>query len=76
MSTPSFERQMTILIDTPKSYSVEQKRELYDEVYALLDAKRNELEIANITHTYRRGSGQKPATLQFDNDILVSITYG
>jgi len=26
--------------------------------------------------TYRRGSGQKPATLQFDQDTLVSITYG
>jgi HAE1 family hydrophobic/amphiphilic exporter-1 len=57
-STPSFERQMTILIDTPKSYSVEQKRELYDEVYALLDEKRDELEIANITHTFQRGSGR------------------
>jgi HAE1 family hydrophobic/amphiphilic exporter-1 len=57
-STHSFERQMTILIDTPKSYSVEQKRELYDEVYALLDGRREELEIANITHTFRRGSGR------------------
>jgi HAE1 family hydrophobic/amphiphilic exporter-1 len=57
-STPSFERQMTILIDTPKSYTVEQKRELYDEVYALLDGNRDELEIANITHTFRRGSGR------------------
>lgn len=26
--------------------------------------------------TYRRGSGQKPATLEFDQDRLVSITYG
>jgi len=25
--------------------------------------------------TYRRGSGQKPATLEFDQDRLVSITY-
>jgi HAE1 family hydrophobic/amphiphilic exporter-1 len=57
-STPSFERQMSILIDTPKSFSVEQKRELYDEVYALLDARRDELEIANITHTFRRGGGR------------------
>ncbi len=54
----SFERQMTVLVDTPKSYSVEQKRELYDEFYSLLDEKRDELEIANITHTFRRGSGR------------------
>lgn len=26
--------------------------------------------------TYRRGSGQKPATLEFDQDRLVRITYG
>jgi HAE1 family hydrophobic/amphiphilic exporter-1 len=57
-STPSFERQMTILVDTPRNYSVEQKRELYDEVYALLDGHREELEIANVTHTFRRGSGR------------------
>jgi HAE1 family hydrophobic/amphiphilic exporter-1 len=57
-STPSFERQITILLDTPKSYSVDQKRALYDEVYALLDSNRDELEIDNITHTFRRGSGR------------------
>jgi HAE1 family hydrophobic/amphiphilic exporter-1 len=57
-STPSFERQITILVDTPKSYSVGQKRALYDEVYALLDSRRDELEIDNITHTFRRGSGR------------------
>jgi HAE1 family hydrophobic/amphiphilic exporter-1 len=57
-SSPSFERQMTILVDTPKSYTVEQKRELYDEVYALLDENRDELEIATITHSFRRGSGR------------------
>jgi HAE1 family hydrophobic/amphiphilic exporter-1 len=57
-STSSFERQMTILVDTPKSYSVEQKRQLYNEVYELLDSNREELEIANITHTFQRGSGR------------------
>jgi HAE1 family hydrophobic/amphiphilic exporter-1 len=57
-STKSFERNITILVDTPKSYSVDQKRELYDEVYAVLDTRRDELEIANITHSFRRGSGR------------------
>jgi len=57
-STSSFERQLSIMVDTPKSYSVDQKRALYDEVYALLDGRREELEIANITHTFRRGTGR------------------
>jgi len=57
-STPSFERQLSILVETPKSYSVEQKRALYDEIYGLLDNRRDELEIANITHTFRRGTGR------------------
>jgi len=57
-SNMSFERQLTIMVDTPKSSSVEQKRELYDEVYSVLDENRDELEIANITHTFRRGSGR------------------
>ena len=56
--TPSFERQVSIVVDTPKSYSVGQKRDLYDEVYALLDQHREELEIANITHTFKRSSGR------------------
>ena len=57
-SMGSFERQITLLVDTPKSYSVEQKRALYDDVYALFDARREELEIADITHSFRRGSGR------------------
>ncbi|MCU0233585.1 MAG: efflux RND transporter permease subunit [Thermoanaerobaculales bacterium] len=56
--TPSFERQVTIVVDTPSSYSVEQKRALFDEVYAALDQRRSELEIADITHTFRSGSGR------------------
>ncbi len=57
-SMGSMERQVSVSVDTPKSYSVEQKRSLYDDVYALLDDRRDELEIANITHTFRRGSGR------------------
>jgi HAE1 family hydrophobic/amphiphilic exporter-1 len=57
-STSSYERQLSIMVDTPKSYTVDQKRALYDEVYAELDGRRDELEIANITHTFRRGTGR------------------
>jgi len=54
----SFERRITINVDVPKSFDVEQKRSLYDEVYAVLDEHRDELEIATITHSFRRGSGR------------------
>jgi len=57
-SAPSYERQISIVVDTPKSYSIEQKRALYDEVFELLDQHREELEIANITHTFSRSSGR------------------
>jgi HAE1 family hydrophobic/amphiphilic exporter-1 len=57
-SPPSFERQVTIAVDVPKSYSVEEKRTLYDKVYAALAAHWNELEIAHVFHSYERGSGR------------------
>ncbi len=57
-SPPSFERQIAIEVDVPSSYSVDQKRALYDEVYALIDDHRDELEIADVTHSFRRSSGR------------------
>jgi HAE1 family hydrophobic/amphiphilic exporter-1 len=54
----SFERFLRINVDVPKSYSVEQKRDLYDAVYAMLDERREELDIANITHSFRRSAGR------------------
>ncbi len=57
-SMQSFERHVTIVVDTPRSYDVDQKRALYDEVYSKLAAERSELEIADITHTFERGSGR------------------
>jgi HAE1 family hydrophobic/amphiphilic exporter-1 len=57
-SPPSYERQIAILVELPRSASVEDKRALYDEVYAILDAHRSELDIADIAHSFRRSSGR------------------
>ncbi len=52
------ERQVIISVDTPRQYSFEQTRALYQELYDLFDARREELEIADITHSYDRGTGR------------------
>jgi HAE1 family hydrophobic/amphiphilic exporter-1 len=54
----SIERQVTINVDTPRNYSVEQTAAVFDEVRALLDARREELEIADIVYRYDRSSGR------------------
>ena len=46
-SFPSFARQLSLQVDVPRSYSIEQKQALFDEVYELLDGRREELEIAS-----------------------------
>ncbi|MCP4895652.1 MAG: efflux RND transporter permease subunit [bacterium] len=55
-SPPSFERQIRVNVDVPKSYSVDQKRSLYDSMYAVFDARRNELDILDISHSFQRGN--------------------
>ncbi len=52
------ERQVTINIDTPRNYSLEQTRELFDEIRGLLMAKKDELDIADITSSYDKGGGR------------------
>ena len=54
----SQEREVTIYVDTPRSYSLDQTRELFEEVYALLDGKREALDVADITYRYDTGSGR------------------
>jgi HAE1 family hydrophobic/amphiphilic exporter-1 len=55
---PSFDRQITMMVDTPSSYDVEAKRELYEQVYQILDEHRDELDISDIYYGFRRGSGR------------------
>lgn len=57
-STRAMEREVTIHVDTPRQYSFDQTKALYDEVYALLDARREELDIEDISHSFDRGTGR------------------
>jgi HAE1 family hydrophobic/amphiphilic exporter-1 len=69
-STRPLERQIILKVDTPRQYSFDQTEALYSEIYALLDANREELTIADIAHNYDRGTGRARAswrrTRQFD----------
>ncbi len=57
-TVPSYERQITIMVDTPPSYTLDDKRELYDKVYTVLDSHREELDVADISYGFQRGSGR------------------
>ncbi len=57
-SPNSFQRQLTIQVDTPKSYSLVQKRDLYERVYDLLDARRKDLDIDRISYSFRTSAGR------------------
>ncbi len=52
------ERQVRINIDTPRSYSLEQTAALFDEVRAILEPRKEELEIADLVYEYDRRSGR------------------
>ena len=54
----SIERQVRINVDTPRNYSLEQTAALFEEVRSILDARRDELEIADIAYEYNRSSGR------------------
>ncbi len=58
----SLERQIIVKVDTPRQYSLAQIETLYDEVYALLDGLREELDIADIAYSYDRGTGRSRAS--------------
>jgi HAE1 family hydrophobic/amphiphilic exporter-1 len=61
-SSRPLEREVIIKIDTPRQYSMQQIEDLYEEVYALLDSRRGELDIADIAHAYDRGTGRSRAS--------------
>jgi HAE1 family hydrophobic/amphiphilic exporter-1 len=54
----SRERQVRINVDTPRHYSVDQTSALFEEVRTILDARREELEIADLVYEYDRRSGR------------------
>jgi HAE1 family hydrophobic/amphiphilic exporter-1 len=57
-SSRSLEREIIIKVDIPRNYALEQTEALYDEVYAILDSQREELDIADIAYAYDRGTGR------------------
>ena len=54
----SLERQVIVKVDTPRQYSLAQTAALYEEVYALFDSRRDELDIADISYGYDRATGR------------------
>lgn len=52
------ERQITINVDVPRAFSLDQTRALFESVYALLDARRDELDLADMTYSYHDGGGR------------------
>ena len=57
-SRPSQGRQVTIFVDAPTRMGMDERLDLYGEVYGLLDSKREEWEITDIAHQIRRGGGR------------------
>ncbi|MEM1247010.1 MAG: efflux RND transporter permease subunit [Acidobacteriota bacterium] len=55
---PSEGRQITVFVDAPKRYSVDQRRSLFTETYEILDEGRDQWEIADITHSFQRSGGR------------------
>ena len=54
----TMERQISINVDTPRSYSLEQTQALYAEVTSLLNEHRVELDISDVVYRYSRTGGR------------------
>ncbi len=57
-SPRTMERQISINVDTPRSYSLEQTQELYTDVASLLNEHREELDISDVVYRYSRSGGR------------------
>jgi len=58
----ALDREVIIKVDTPRQYSLEQIDTLYQDVYALLDQHRDELDITDISYNHDRGTGRSRAS--------------
>lgn len=54
----TMERQISINVDTPRSYSLEQTQELYAELASILNQHREELDISDVVYRYSRTGGR------------------
>ncbi|MCG8460635.1 MAG: efflux RND transporter permease subunit, partial [Holophagales bacterium] len=52
------ERQVTIEVDTPRNFGLEETRAVFDDVRQILMANAEELDIADITSSFRVGGGR------------------
>lgn len=52
------ERQITVHVDTPNSFSLEQVKDLFADIYGILDTNRDDLDIADVTTTFQRTGGR------------------
>ena len=52
------EREVTINVDVPRAYSLDETREVMESVAALIEDRREELEIADVVYEFRRGGGR------------------
>ncbi len=55
---PAEGRQITLFVDAPGRVSSAEREAVYDEVYGLLDERRDEWDIADIAHDYRTDGGR------------------
>ncbi len=58
-SFPSPERQVTVELELPRAMDLDARRALFDEIYQRLDDRRDQLEIADISHSYAVSSGRR-----------------
>jgi len=54
----SEERSVRVAIDTPRQYTFDETQALYRDLYETLDSRREELDIADISHSFDRGAGR------------------
>ncbi len=54
----SLERQVTVRVDVPRAFTVDDTREVMEGVAAMLDERRDELEIADVIYEFGRGGGR------------------
>ncbi|MEZ5333016.1 MAG: efflux RND transporter permease subunit [Thermoanaerobaculia bacterium] len=67
------ERMFRVDVDVPRQYSLEQTRDLMEEVYRLLDARREELEIADIAYSFDRSTGRAQGGWQGNRSLDVYL---
>ena len=52
------EREVTVHVDVPRSYTLEETRGVMESVAVLIDERREQLEIADVVYEFRRGGGR------------------